>query len=68
MMKVCCCGNLDALCKALGHVRGQLVADHGTFLESEQDGGQTLSTARQHGGHPAPTLKQRHTGGKHVAT
>lgn len=52
-----CHGNLDTLGEAFGHVRRQLVADHWTFLQSEQDGGQTLSAARQHGGLPAATLK-----------
>lgn len=55
-----CHGNLDALRQAFGHVRGQLVADHWALFQSEQDGGQTLSAAGQHGGFPATTLKHKH--------
>lgn len=56
-MTGCCHGDLDALAEPLRHVRRQLVADHRTFLQSKQDGGQTLSAAGQHGGFPAAALK-----------
>lgn len=48
--------HLDVLGQAAGHVGGQLVADDGTLLEGQQDGGQTLGAAAQQGWVPAAAL------------